>query len=203
MHAKLLKSCPTLCNPVNSSPPGSSPQDPLGKNTEVGCHFLLHKYHLVPTVMYHSTLYLHKGYLDPPTQEHLIGYNKYTQAYKHEESTHERSVQTTFSGVRESQKTETLFLACIISEVWWIHYFLKKFKVEEMVQFDYNSMVHYCEEPRTGRCEKQRTWLVLEFGREQLHSLFNKEYFPLIGINHAHACMCVCVCVCVFVSRSI
>ena len=31
-------SCPTLCNPMDCSPPGSSVQ---GKNTGVGCHFLL------------------------------------------------------------------------------------------------------------------------------------------------------------------
>ena len=31
--AKSLQSCPTLCDPIDSSPPG--------KNTGVGCHFLL------------------------------------------------------------------------------------------------------------------------------------------------------------------
>ena len=36
--AKLLQSCPSLCDPIDSSPPGS----PIpGKNTGVGCHFLL------------------------------------------------------------------------------------------------------------------------------------------------------------------
>ena len=36
--AKSLQSCPTLCDPIDSSPPGS----PIpGKNTGVGCHFLL------------------------------------------------------------------------------------------------------------------------------------------------------------------
>ena len=35
--AKLLQSCPTLCNPIDSSPPGS-PWDSPGKNTGVGCH---------------------------------------------------------------------------------------------------------------------------------------------------------------------
>ena len=39
--AKSLQSCPTLCDPVDSSPPGSRPWDSLGKNTGVGCHFLL------------------------------------------------------------------------------------------------------------------------------------------------------------------
>ena len=35
---KSLQSCPTLCNPVDGSPPGS--WDSPGKNTGVGCHFL-------------------------------------------------------------------------------------------------------------------------------------------------------------------
>ena len=40
--AKSLQSCPTLCDPIDGSPPGSpSPWDSLGKNTGVGCHFLL------------------------------------------------------------------------------------------------------------------------------------------------------------------
>ena len=34
--------CPTLCDPVDCSPPGSSVHgDFPDKNTEVGCHFLL------------------------------------------------------------------------------------------------------------------------------------------------------------------
>ena len=48
MHAKLLQLCPTLCNTMDSSPPGSSsPRDSLGKNTGVGCHFLLHQWHWI------------------------------------------------------------------------------------------------------------------------------------------------------------
>ena len=43
--AKLLQSCPTLCDPIDGSPPGSPIpgilQDSPGKNTGVGCHFLL------------------------------------------------------------------------------------------------------------------------------------------------------------------
>ena len=35
--AKSLQSCPTLCNPIDGSRPWDSP----GKNTGVGCHFLL------------------------------------------------------------------------------------------------------------------------------------------------------------------
>ena len=37
--AKSLQSCPTLCDPIDGSPPGSP--IPGIKNTGVGCHFLL------------------------------------------------------------------------------------------------------------------------------------------------------------------
>ena len=39
--AKSLQSCPTLCDPIDSSPSGSCLWDSPGKNTGVGCHFLL------------------------------------------------------------------------------------------------------------------------------------------------------------------
>ena len=40
--AKSLQSYPTLCDPIYGSPPGSlRPWDSPGKNTGVGCHFLL------------------------------------------------------------------------------------------------------------------------------------------------------------------
>ena len=39
--AKSRQSCPTLCDPIDSSPPGSCPWDSPGKNTGVGCHFLV------------------------------------------------------------------------------------------------------------------------------------------------------------------
>ena len=41
MLAKSLQSCLTVCDPMDCSPPGSSPWDFPGKNTGVGCHFLL------------------------------------------------------------------------------------------------------------------------------------------------------------------
>ena len=42
MCAKLLQSCPTLCDPMDCSLPGSSVHgDSPGKNTVVGYHFLL------------------------------------------------------------------------------------------------------------------------------------------------------------------
>ena len=43
--AKSLQSCPTLCDPIDGSPPSPTrlprPWDSPGKNTGVGCHFLL------------------------------------------------------------------------------------------------------------------------------------------------------------------
>ena len=40
--AKSLQSCPTLCDPIDGSPTRlPSPWDSPGKNTGVGCHFLL------------------------------------------------------------------------------------------------------------------------------------------------------------------
>ena len=44
LHAATAKSrqlCPTLCDPIDGSPPGSCPWDSPGNNTGVGCHFLL------------------------------------------------------------------------------------------------------------------------------------------------------------------
>ena len=41
--AKSLQSCPTLCDPIDGSPPGSGSWDSPGKNTGVGCHFLLQR----------------------------------------------------------------------------------------------------------------------------------------------------------------
>ena len=39
---KSLQSCPTLCDPIDGSPPGfPRPWDSPGKNTGVGYHFLL------------------------------------------------------------------------------------------------------------------------------------------------------------------
>ena len=39
--AKSHQLCPTLCDPIDGSPPGSQPWDSPGNNTGVGCHFLL------------------------------------------------------------------------------------------------------------------------------------------------------------------
>ena len=39
--AASLQSCPTLCDPIDGSPPGFRPWDSPGKNTGVGCNFLL------------------------------------------------------------------------------------------------------------------------------------------------------------------
>ena len=39
--AKLIQSCPTLCDPIDGSPPGSTIPGILQARTLVGCHFLL------------------------------------------------------------------------------------------------------------------------------------------------------------------
>ena len=39
--AKSLQSCPTLCDPIDGSPPGSAVPGILQARTGVGCHFLL------------------------------------------------------------------------------------------------------------------------------------------------------------------
>ena len=39
--AKSRQSCPTLCNPIDGSPPGSCPWDSPSKNAGVGCNFFL------------------------------------------------------------------------------------------------------------------------------------------------------------------
>ena len=39
--AKLLQSCPTLCDPIDGSPPGPTIPGILQARTRVGCHFLL------------------------------------------------------------------------------------------------------------------------------------------------------------------
>ena len=43
--AKSLQSCPTLCDPIRRQPTRVlCPQESPGKNTGVGCHFLLQMY---------------------------------------------------------------------------------------------------------------------------------------------------------------
>ena len=49
LPAKSLKSCRTLCDPMDCSPPGSSVRgDSPGKNTGMGCHFLLQRTVFLP-----------------------------------------------------------------------------------------------------------------------------------------------------------
>ena len=72
MSAKLLQSCPTLCDPMDWSPPGSSGADSPGKNTGVGCHFLLHR---VPMEMYIRTTFVQNTLVICPmssTQANLL-----------------------------------------------------------------------------------------------------------------------------------
>ena len=68
MHAySVAQSCPTLWDPMDCSPPGSSVHARLGKNTGVGCHALLQG--IFPTQGSNLRLLLgrqilyHEGYL--------------------------------------------------------------------------------------------------------------------------------------------
>ena len=52
--------CPTLCNPMDCSPPGSSVYgDSPGKNTGMGCHFPLQGIILTQGLNPHSQCLLH------------------------------------------------------------------------------------------------------------------------------------------------
>ena len=60
LRAKWLESCLTLCNPVDCSPPGSSVHGHSpGKNTRVGCHFLLQEIFLIQGSNSHLLCLLH------------------------------------------------------------------------------------------------------------------------------------------------
>ena len=45
--AKSRQSCMTLCDPIDGSPPGSSPWDSPGENTGVDCHLVKPKYFMI------------------------------------------------------------------------------------------------------------------------------------------------------------
>ena len=50
-YAKLLQSCPTLCDPIDGNPTRlRHPWDPPGKDTGVGCHFLLQLSFYIPYI---------------------------------------------------------------------------------------------------------------------------------------------------------
>ena len=62
MDVKVAQSCPTLCDPIDCSLPGSSVhEDSPGKNISVGCHALLQGIFLtqgsnwgLPQIVYHE-----------------------------------------------------------------------------------------------------------------------------------------------------
>ena len=56
--------CPTLCDPMDSSPPGSfSPWDSPGKNTGGGCHFLPQRIFLTQGLRLHFLCLLHCSWI--------------------------------------------------------------------------------------------------------------------------------------------
>ena len=59
-YAKLIQSCLTLCNPMDCSLPGFFVhEDSPGKNTGVGCHFLLQEIFLIQRSKPHLLCLLH------------------------------------------------------------------------------------------------------------------------------------------------
>ena len=87
--ATVIQSCPTLCNPLDRSLPGSSIHgDSSGKNTGLGCHFFLQGIFLnqglnLGLLHYRQNLY-HLGPQESPRQaltlhKHLMIINELTQ----------------------------------------------------------------------------------------------------------------------------
>ena len=78
---KSLWSCPTLCNPIDQSTRLCRPWDSPGKNTEMGCHFLLQCMKVKVKLLSHARLVATPwtaDYQAPPSmgfsrQEHWSG----------------------------------------------------------------------------------------------------------------------------------
>ena len=67
MSAKSLQSCPTLCDPMNCSPPGSSVHGILlARNTGVGCHALLQRTNLGLLYLHWQAGFYHQHHLGSP-----------------------------------------------------------------------------------------------------------------------------------------
>ena len=68
-YAKLLQSCLILCDLMDCSPSGSSVHgDSPGKNTRVGCHFLLQIILVSCKYRFLSSKYISNQHLDPGLQ---------------------------------------------------------------------------------------------------------------------------------------
>ena len=97
--AKSLHSCPTLCDPIDGSPPGS-PIPGILKDTGVGCHFLLQcvkvRVKLLSRVWLLATPWT-AAYQAPPS----MGFSR----------------QEYWSGAPSPSP-------CILASIWYCHYFL-------------------------------------------------------------------------------
>ena len=76
----VAQSCPTLCNPMNCSPPGPSVHgDSSGKNTGVGCHALLQGIFPTqgsnPDLPYCRQILYHLSYQGSPCILKLVAYS--------------------------------------------------------------------------------------------------------------------------------
>ena len=86
MCAKLFQSCPTILDPMDCSPPGSSFHgDSPDKNTEVDCYAILHGIFLMEGSNWHLLCLLHWQVcslpLAPPEKPNTMNQSLYQDIY--------------------------------------------------------------------------------------------------------------------------
>ena len=76
--------CPTLCNPMDCSPPGFCPWNSPDKSTGLGCHFLLQGIFLIqgsnPNLLYWQTDSLQSESPEKPPVDHTLPKIKYSSS---------------------------------------------------------------------------------------------------------------------------
>ena len=113
MPAKLLHSCPTLCDPIDCSLPGSSVHsDSPGKNTGVGCHSLLQG--IFPTQGSNPSLLclLHwqvgSLLLEPPGKHIYVYTHTHTHTHTHIHNFIHHKIKTFIAEETEAQSISNL-----------------------------------------------------------------------------------------------
>ena len=102
----VTQSCPTLCDPMDCSPPGSSVHgDSPGKNTGVGCHALLQGF--FPTQELNPDLPYCRRILNHPSQQNIIQQQK--------EMSHRELLKSILLSERSQSEKDIL---CIILTIW-------------------------------------------------------------------------------------
>ena len=124
VRANLLQSCPTLCNPMDCSPPGSSIHawDSPGKNTGVECHFLLQG--IFPTqglngglLHYRQLLYClsYQGLISPKGNTEIQTLNTRWRVL-----THQSLVHLHLRGLSRSHKVCDHYCSFLIRPSWGV-----------------------------------------------------------------------------------